>query len=244
MRSGAAGAGSFLLDLLYPRRCPVCHEAAPFGKDICPECRKKLPLYTGKRCVKCGKPVRPYESRCEDCKKNPHFYTRGVGVYIYNELMRESIAYMKYKGRKEYGEVLGRLAFEDAEACLRSFRPQAVIPIPLHKDKLRQRHFNQAEEIARPAAALLGVPLLSDALIRAERTGAMKELSAAQRAENLRGAFKAGRRSFSFSRALLVDDIYTTGATVDAAARVLREAGVREIYFMSVCIGAGFMVDY
>ena len=88
---------SFALDLLYPRRCPICHEPAPAGKKICPACRKKLPYIETKRCRKCGKPVEDREIMCEDCKKTEHVYTAGIGVFRYDETMRGTISYYKFK---------------------------------------------------------------------------------------------------------------------------------------------------
>ncbi len=237
-------AGSFVLDMLYPRRCPVCHGPAPAGERICPECRGKLPLYKGKRCAKCGKPVQESETLCDDCRKTKHAFTRGIGVYIYNDLMRESVVMMKYKGRREYGETLGMLAAEEARAYLTAFRPEAVIPIPLHKERLRKRTYNQAEAIAQPVAEMLNVPIYPDGLIRRAGTGAMKELSAAERAKNLENALAVNEKLPKFRRILLVDDIYTTGATMDAAAAVLGKYGIPEIYFLTVCIGGGYMVNY
>ena len=236
--------GGFILDLLYPRRCPVCHGPAPAGEKICPECRRKLPLVPGKRCAKCGKPVHEFENLCDDCRKIEHVYTRGIGVYLYNDLMRESIVQMKYKGRREYGEILGALAGEEARPLLEAWRPEAVIPIPLHRERLRKRTYNQAEAIASPVAEMLGVPMFPGGLVRLSGTGAMKELSAAERAKNLADALKADEKLPVFRRVLLVDDIYTTGATMDAAAKALIKHGIPEIYFLAVCIGGGYMVNY
>ena len=237
-------AGGFVLDLLYPRRCPVCHDPAPFGERICPECRGKLPVVPGRRCEKCGKPVHEFENLCDDCRKTKHVFTRGIGVYLYNDLMRESIVMMKYKGRREYGEVLGLLAAEEARPYLTAWRPEAVIPIPLHKERQRKRTYNQAEAIAAPIAEMLGVPLLPAGLLRRSGTDAMKELSAAERAKNLSNALTAAENLPVFRKVLLVDDIYTTGATMDAAASALIKHGISEIYFLAVCIGGGYMVNY
>ena len=241
---GLHNAGEFVLDILYPRRCPVCHGPAPASLRICPECRRKLPLVPGKRCAKCGKPVHESEVLCDDCAKTKHVFTRGIGVYIYNDLMRESIVMMKYKGRREYGETLGMLAAEEAREYRAAFRPEAVIPIPLHRERLRKRTYNQAEAIAEPVAKYLGVPLHPDGLIRRASTGAMKELSAAERAKNIEKAVFANENLPVYRRVLLVDDIYTTGATMDAAAAVLKRHGIPEIYFLTVCIGGGYMVNY
>ena len=235
---------TFILNLLYPARCPVCDRPAPFGTDICPDCLRTLPVIETRRCAKCGKPVEEFEKYCEDCAKDPHAYTCGLGIFLYDEQMKKTMAALKYKGRREYGAVLGRLVFERARSELLRWRPQAVIPVPIHPERRNQRGYNQAEEIARPIAELSGIRFCPDLLVRTERTGPMKKLTRAERFENMKNAIAVRSGGHVPDRVLIVDDIYTTGATIDAAAGALRKAGARQIYFLSVCIGAGFMITY
>ncbi|HUM82675.1 MAG TPA: ComF family protein [Lachnospiraceae bacterium] len=235
---------SFALDLLYPRRCPICHEPAPAGKKICPACRKKLPYIETKRCRKCGKPVEDREIMCEDCKKTEHVYTAGIGVFRYDETMRGTISYYKFKGRREYGEVLGELTYEGSRNLIELWDPQLIIPIPLHSGKQRTRGYNQAAELARPVSRRSGIRLDEHALIRTEKTLAMKNLGAAERAANLSGAFIPGKGFRPVRSVLLIDDIYTTGTTVDSAAAALKECGVSDVFFVSLCIGGGFLSRY
>lgn len=88
---------TFILNLLYPARCPVCDRPAPFGTDICPDCLRTLPVIETRRCAKCGKPVEEFEKYCEDCAKNPHAYTCGLGIFLYDEQMKKTMAALKYK---------------------------------------------------------------------------------------------------------------------------------------------------
>lgn len=236
---------TLLLDLLYPPRCPVCDGIAPWNDPICPECREKLPYVPGKRCIKCGKPVEPFENLCDDCRKLPHVYDEGRGVFLYNDVMKQTMIRLKYKKRREYGKTLGRLVFEAERKTITGWHPEAVVPVPIYKKKLEMRGYNQAEEIARPIAEGAGVPLLSNLLVRVRQTEAMKSLTAVERRKNLTDAFALGmhlRRPLQ--SVILVDDIYTTGATIDACAQVLKRAGTGHIYFLAVCIGQGFMVRY
>lgn len=236
-------AGAEILQILYPARCPVCHDIAPWHEEICPECRKKLPYVTTKRCRICGKPVEDSEILCDDCQKIRHSYEEGIGVFLYDDVMRETMSYLKYKHRREYGRVLGNLVFEYAREKIRLWQPEAVVPVPMYKKKMEERGYNQAEEIARPIAERSGIPLRTDLLFRTHKTEAMKNLTAVQRRQNLTHAFStcSGRMP---KRILLVDDIYTTGATIDACAAALKAAGTARIYFLTVCIGMGFMVRY
>lgn len=237
-------AADTALDLMYPPRCPVCGQPAPFGRRICPECRKKLPLIETKRCQKCGKPIEDFEKLCPDCTKTDHLYDRGLGVFIYDETMRRAMSDLKYKGRKEYGRIFGELLYEHARSELALWEPDCLIPIPLHPLRERERGYNQAAVIAEALSERCGVPVRQDILRRTAMTGRMKELSAKMRVRNMMLAFAAQGSAEGVRSAVLIDDIYTTGTTIDAAAGVLRQAGISEIYFLAVCIGAGFMISY
>ena len=232
-------AGNLMLDLLYPRRCPVCGEPSPVGLDVCPECEEKLPYVKEPLCRKCGKPVDEMQVFCTDCMEHPHEFAEGRGVFIYDDVMRESITYFKYIGRKEYGQGLGKRMAEYAEPYIRNWQPERIVPVPVHESRKRARGYNQAEVLARAVAAYYGIPCALDAIIRTGKTAAMKNLSAGERRKNLLRAFSPGPGIEAFPSVLLVDDIYTTGATLDACAAVLRDAGTREVYFLTACIGAG-----
>jgi ComF family protein len=244
IRRALKDTGREVLQILYPAHCPICHGIAPYHEAICPECRKKLPYIRGKRCRLCGKPVEDSEIYCDDCQKIRHFYQEGMGIFLYDDVMRETMSYLKYKHRKEYGRILGELVYEAAREKIRIWNPQAIIPVPMHKSKMETRGYNQAEEIARPIAERFGVPLCTDLLFRREKTAAMKDLSAVERRDNMRHAFAVSDKNAVPKRILLVDDIYTTGATIDACAEALRAAGAGQITFLTVCIGMGFMVRY
>ena len=232
------------LDLLYPRRCMICHQPAPAGEYICPGCEKKLPVIESRRCRKCGKPVEDFEVICPDCEKTRHFYDKGIGIYRYDAVMREAVSCLKYKGRREYGEAMGVYAARSARGELAAWKVDAVIPIPIHPERLAERGYNQAEVIARAVSEESGIRLVTDGLLRNGSTAAMKNLTVKERFDNLSRVFEAGPGLSGVHNALIVDDIYTTGATIDAGARVLRDAGISRIYFLSVCIGGGFMVSY
>lgn len=233
-----------VLDLIYPPHCPICHDLAPWGMDMCPECRKKLPYVTTKRCRKCGKPVESFETFCDDCRKVPHAYDEGMGLFLYDETMKETLVYLKYKGRKEYGRVLGRLLAEAVPDKIRLWKPDVIVPVPVHRDRLRTRGFNQAEVIARPIADRYGIPLENGLVVRTAKTVANKRLTRAERLVNMQKAFSVANGAHVPANVLIVDDIYTTGATIDAMSTCLRERGAKHVYFLTVCIGMGFMVRY
>ena len=233
-----------LVDLVYPRRCPICGRPAPFGLKICPECRTRLPVIEAKRCAKCGKPVEDFETLCPDCRKTQHMYDRGLGIYVYDEIMKHAVSDLKYKGRREYGEVFGELIYENARSELLCWKPDCLIPIPLHRARAGERGYNQARIISEALSKKSGIPTRADILIRTMETDRMKELSAKDRTNNMIRAFEASGDCRGIKSVVLIDDIYTTGSTIDAASAVLRKAGIDEIYFLAVCIGGGFMVSY
>ena len=112
--------------------------------------------------------------------------------------------------------------------------------MPIHKKKRRKRGFNQAELIAGELEQLMGIPMDCEALVRVVKTVPMKELDNAHRVKNLQNAFQVREKVVRYRKVLIVDDIYTTGATFDACAAVLKDAGVSQVYGISLCVGDGF----
>ncbi|MBQ6386866.1 MAG: ComF family protein [Lachnospiraceae bacterium] len=236
--------GRMMLDLAYPPRCPVCDGPAPPGRPVCPECARKIEPYRGSRCAKCSKPVRPGETLCRDCAGTRHLYQRGFAPFVYDDTMREVMAAFKYRGRREYAPFLAGLLFRFAKSRIADMRPDVIVPVPLHAERLAGRGYNQAEELAAELSLLTGIPMDSERLVRREKTAAMKKLGRQSRRESMRGVFAARRGNRDGERVLIVDDIYTTGSTVDSASCALTASGAAETDFLAVCIGGGFMVRY
>lgn len=227
--------------LLFPRRCPVCHEVVEEpGKLVCSICSTRLPYVKEPFCRKCGKPLLTEEREyCQDCVRKPHGFRQGRAPFVYDRVMRQSIARFKYGGRREYAafyaeEILRRCA---REALL--WKAEAFLPIPLHPKKRRKRGYNQAELLARELSRRSGIPVDKNLLLRVKNTRAQKELNDRERRENLKNAFALQKGSVPYRTVILVDDIYTTGSTMDEAARVLRGNGVQTIYFLCICVGSG-----
>lgn len=227
--------------LLFPRRCPVCHEVVEEpGKLVCSICSTRLPYVKEPFCRKCGKPLLTEEREyCQDCVRKTHGFRQGRAPFVYDRVMRQSIARFKYGGRREYAafyaeEILRRCA---REALL--WKAEAFLPIPLHPKKRRKRGYNQAELLARELSRRSGIPVDKNLLLRVKNTRAQKELNDRERRENLKNAFALQKGSVPYRTVILVDDIYTTGSTMDEAARVLRGNGVQTIYFLCICVGSG-----
>lgn len=227
--------------LLFPRRCPVCHEAVEEpGKLVCDICSTRLPYVKEPFCRKCGKPLLSEEREyCQDCTRKNHGFRQGRAPFVYDKVMRQSIARFKYGGRREYAafyaeEILRRCA---REAVL--WKAEVLLPIPLHPKKRRKRGYNQAELLAKELSRRSGIPVDKNLLLRVKNTHAQKELNDRERRENLKNAFALQKGSVPYRTVILVDDIYTTGSTMDEAARVLKENGVQTIYFLCICVGSG-----
>lgn len=177
---------------------------------------------------------------CYDCGRSRHFYDQGKSVFCYQKEMRQSLYRFKDGGRREYASFYAKESARLYGAWIRERDIQAVIPIPIHKKKRKRRGYNQAEIYAKELGKVMGLPVDTGILVRTVNTAPQKKLNAAERKNNLKKAFKIGVDSVQWKRVLIVDDIYTTGSTVDAAAEKLKEFGVEKIYVLSVAIGNGY----
>ncbi len=229
-----------LTDIVFPKICPICARAVPLGAgSICPECSGKLTFVREPYCMRCSKPVDEDEEYCRDCRERAHIYDEGCAALIYDEYMSKSIYRFKYNGKTEYARFYADVMTDVLGDRIRRWDPDAIIPVPIHKSKLKKRGYNQAQLLAKELSKRLSIPVKSDIVTRQSATKVQKNLSAVARQNNLKKAFKVIPNSVQLSSVLVVDDIYTTGATIDAVARCLKEAGVEKVYFATLCIGRG-----
>lgn len=225
------------LDYVYPRTCPVCTRILPpKGGLICEECRAKLIYVKNPRCKKCGKPLEsPGKEYCGDCTKKKHYYNAGRVVWVYTKEMRQSIYRFKYDNKREYADFYIEELLRLYGGWIKSLGVEAIIPVPLYNRKNRVRGFNQAQVLAEGIGREMNIPVLTEVVSRNKSTIAQKNLSNKERQENIKNAFKIIDNEVKLNKILLVDDIYTTGSTMDAVAGVLRENGVKEIFFICLC---------
>lgn len=227
------------LELLFPQHCPVCDCVLPLGEKICPDCRLRLRTVQEPYCRKCGKELScDTQEYCEDCMKQKHLFDEGRALYEY-PCIRRSIAAFKYKGRQEYAEFYAQEIEKHLGETIRRWQPQALIPVPLHPSRMRARGYNQAFLLAKELGERMGIPVAANMIKRVKRTAPQKALNRQMRQNNLKRAFKIGRNDVKLSTIIIIDDIYTTGSTMDAMAAVLRDAGIRRIYFITLAIGRG-----
>lgn len=234
------------LHLLYPKRCPLCDRAmyTPFLSreyPICGPCREQAEYVGEPACKKCGKPLTDERGEyCQDCISHSHTFLQGKALWVYKGSVKASIHRLKYGNRREYGKAFAQELVRQYGGWIRRNGIAAIIPVPLHKKRRRQRGYNQAEIVAEEMGRLMKLPVYSKVLLRCVHTRPQKELNDKERKNNLKKAFKISGNELQLDYILLVDDIYTTGSTMDGAAETLREAGASHIYAVSVSIGRGY----
>lgn len=229
---------SKILDLFFPRHCTICDKIITDREGVCDSCKKDIRFLTGAVCMVCGKRLNKEETACYDCNRKNHEFIRNYSVFEY-PVIRESLYRFKYKGRAEYARYYAEAAYRLHGEKLRLLQADAIIPVPLHKNRYRKRGYNQAEEFAKELSLLLNVPVKRDLVKRVKSTKALKNLDVAGRQNNLKKAFLIMQNDVKLKTIILVDDIYTTGATLDEISRVCKESGVENIYSLTVAVGNG-----
>ena len=231
-----------LLDLLYPRHCPLCDEVLEFdGMQVCEPCIEKQVYVNPPYCMKCGKTIEDVtEEYCGDCKALPKSFDRGFPVFAYSGAIKDALYAFKYKNQRSYGDFFADCIVRQYGRELGRLQLDGLVPVPVHRKKRRDRGYNQAEVLAQSLAKRLELPVYPTYILRIVNTSPQKELNDKIRMKNLNNAFKIGENTIKLKKVLLVDDIYTSGATIEACTKVLLEAGVEKIYYTSVAIGKGY----
>jgi ComF family protein len=189
---------------------------------------------------KCGKVLMFEEQEyCYDCSKREHVYTRGLALWVYDENIKKSIYRFKYNNKREYAKIYANEIMLHHGRQIIDWNADAIIPIPLHKSKMKIRGFNQADVLAQELSKVLGIPSYNDCVVRIKKTLPQKSLNDKQRINNLKNAFKIKQNDVKLRIIILIDDIYTTGMTIDSVSEVLKQIGVEKIYFITVSIGEG-----
>ena len=226
----------FLIKLLYPYRCPFCGQLIEGG--ICRECQKKLEFITSPVCLKCGRKVaREQDALCPECEKRELFFDAGRGLFVHKEPVRTALYNLKFHNQRYAGEIFGKLLARRFGETIQRWEIDCVIPVPLSPRRQRKRGFNQAEAIARPFAEEMGLICRTDLIYRWKDTMPSKYLTPRERRKNLQDAFGVQPEIAQYRNILLIDDIYTTGATVSAISKKIKEKDVKGVYFLTASIG-------
>jgi ComF family protein len=225
-----------LLAVVFPSRCPACGRGLlhPTQGPLCLPCWEGLPRHRGRLC-RCGVPLPGTLEACGRCRRGLSPFGAGVSLGPYEAGLRTAIHELKYRGRRRVARRLAEALWGEGPARHVFDGIDALVPVPLHPRRQRERGFNQAELLARELSRHSGLPTAAGTLVRRLDTPSQAGLPAVARRRNVSGAFAVRRRGVvSGRRLLLVDDVVTTGATALACARALRAAGAREVRLLCV----------
>lgn len=235
-----------VISMIYPKRCPLCGEIIKGDQKLaCDSCYEELEYIEEPRCKCCSKAIEQEESEyCYDCNRKEFYFESGVALWNYSSQMKQSLAKFKYHNRREYGEFYGEEFVKIYGDALMNLEPDALIPVPIHWTRYIKRGYNQAAVIANQIGKRLHIPVVEDLLIRTKKTIAQKHLDDKERERNLQGAFAISEKwkkiEHNMECVVIIDDIYTTGSTINTCAKILMQQGIKEIYFGVLCIGSGY----
>ena len=223
-----------LLDVFLPPICHICHSFIPDADTlhICPACCELLPPISSPLCPACGIPFLGVgdDHRCGACLIHPPHFDTARSAFLYEAAIRDLIHSFKYHQQTHLRYPLALLMLAVVTDIMRDHRLNLIIPVPLHRSRLRQRGFNQAVLLGRVLSHHLLIPMQFDTLARTRRTEPQVELSASERRQNVKGAFSVHKPDKIVGRRiLLIDDVMTTGSTMDECANELKKAGATTV---------------
>lgn len=218
----ARDAFSGLLDLVYPPHCLICR--AEGGSYLCAKCIEEIDLIKPPFCRKCGGPTESY--LCEECRAREYHFECSRSAGIFDGNLRQAIHSLKYLNHISMAEPLAEIMAQGFRDTGLAGKADIVVPIPIHASRAIRRGFNQSEELAKGFCRRVHLPVEPHVLHKAKKTKRQMELPFDLRLSNIAGSFTVTHpERIRGKRVLLVDDVFTTGSTLDEAARVLLESG-------------------
>lgn len=217
---------------VLPPRCLMCGELHAGPLDLCVACLAELPRNTP-ACIRCAMPLADEHEICGECLKSPPPFELAAVPWLYAGAIASLLPRFKFHAELACGRLLATLTLEALRHWEGWHGVDLVIPVPLHANRLRQRGYNQALELARPLAREYGLRLAPQGLLRIRETAPQTALSGDARRRNLRGAFAANGVP-NEAGVLLIDDVFTTGATLREAATSLRRAGATRVHVLAM----------
>lgn len=228
-----------ILNIIFPTLCKQCGGAVNSSSPtscFCNNCWDGIRWFDAHCCPRCGIPypfidvTNPFAHVCGECIKNPPYFDKAISAGPYSDTLAEAIKLFKYKKKIHIGRALTE---ETMKLIPDEHHP--LIPVPLHPQRLREREFNQSAIIASVISSRFEIPLLTDVLLRQRYTKPQVELGFRERKENVAGAFiLQNKKAIKNRHIILVDDVFTTGSTVNECAKVLKNNGAGKVFVITI----------
>lgn len=234
-----------LLNFVFPLDCKICEKPIRESKgySICEDCFKTIELIERPYCAKCGKPLIPTdffkqnrEILCLDCKRKKYSFEFSRSTGIYDKVLKKCIHLFKYYGEKKLAKPLGKLMV-DSLVKNDEFKRKIdlIIPVPLHKNDLKKRGFNQSVLLGKVTGDYLSIPVRENVLVKKKLTPFQVNLSKKERKINILGAFSVEKPGeIKGKNILILDDVFTTGATVEECTKELMKARAKNIFVLTL----------
>ena len=224
------------LSLIYPAQCQMCPAQVAEAGGLCPDCWRETPFLQGLTCDTCGLPLPGSDTGsvlCDDCLAAPRNWEAGRAALAYRDMGRKIVLALKHGDRLDLAEPAAGWMLRAGQGFLSP--GVLLVPVPVHWSRLLARRYNQSVELARALARQSGLEVCPDALIRTRRTRTQDGLTRAARQANLEGAIRANPRRCDLIRGrslCLIDDVMTSGATMEAASEAARRAGADHVFVL------------
>jgi len=238
IRSGV----NLVLNLFFPPRCSFCTQIMEWSRReeelICPDCLNQISLIDSEGCLYCGKKLLDEKKECS-CRQDERklYYAKVYSACEYSGIIRQKLLDFKFSGKKELSRVFAWLIIRKLQMTNKKFF-DIIISVPMHETSVRKRGYNQSELIAEHIASYYSTPLVVKNLVKTRETLAQSKLDKKDRIQNLKDAFKTtSKKELVGKKILLVDDILTTGSTVNECSKVLIESGAKEVFVATAATG-------
>ena len=222
-----------LKDAIFPDNytCIICNDELneDLRYGICDKCNKSIQYIDDRACVKCGAKLLADSTVCTDCKNNERIIERNYSVVVYDGKMRKLIHDFKYSNKRYLKKFLGAMLYDKYREVVEEFRPDIIVAVPLHKDRLRDRGYNQTELLLSMFAGDKEKIVLGN-LVRVKDTPHLASMTKEMRRDKIKNSFAVvDEQVFKNKKVMIIDDVYTSGATIDECARVLYKSGAKVV---------------